>query len=135
MNCSNPSWTFPCPAIAKGIPMKLAKFALVCAVALVPMTAIAKSALMSDVYGQDVYDKGENKIGKVDNLQVDESGKITNAIVGVGGFLGIGEKDVAVPYSEIKWTTKNDKTWMVLDHTKDQLKAAPAVDSKGNPKK
>lgn len=128
------------PAIVKGILMKIAKFALVCAVALVPMSALpmsalAKSALMSDVYGQDVYDKGENKIGKVDNLQVDENGKITNAIIGVGGFLGMGEKDVAVPYSEIKWTTKNNKTWMELNHSKDQLKAAPAVDSKGNPKK
>lgn len=115
--------------------MKVTQLAMIGIVALVPMSALAKSALMSDVYGQDVYDKGENKIGKIDNLQVDDTGRITNAIVGVGGFLGIGEKDVAVPYSEIKWTTKNDKTWMVLDHTKDQLKAAPAVDSKGNPTK
>ena len=115
--------------------MKITRMALIGVVALAPMSALAKSALISDVYGQDVYDKGENKIGKVENLQVDEAGKITNAIIGVGGFLGMGEKDVAVPYSQIKWTTKNNKTWMELDQTKDQLKAAPAVDSKGNPAK
>lgn len=116
--------------------MHFSKLAIIAAIAVAAPTAVfAKSALVSDVYGQDVYDKGQNKIGKIDNLQVDESGKITNAIVGVGGFLGMGERDVAVPYSQIKWTTKDGKTWMELDHSKDQLKAMAPVDSKGNPAK
>ena len=116
--------------------MRITTSVIVAAIAVAaPVAGFAKSTLISDVYGQDVYDKGQNKLGKIDNIQVDESGRITKVIIGVGGFLGMGEKDVAVPYKQIKWTTKDNKTWMELDRSKDQLKAAPAVDSSGNPKK
>jgi PRC-barrel domain len=46
-------------------------------------------------------------------------------IVGVGGFLGAGEKDVAVPFSAIKHTMKDNKVYLTMDATKDTLKAAP----------
>jgi len=56
---------------------------------------------------------------------VDKSGKISAVIVGVGGFLGIGEKDVAVSMSAIKTKTKDNNKWyLVMDATKDQLKSA-----------
>lgn len=84
--------------------------------------------LASDVYGAGVYDPKENKIGDVDDLVISREGRITKAVIGVGGFLGVGKKDVAVPFTDLKVTTKNDKTWLVLDTTKDQLKAAPAFD-------
>ena len=51
--------------------------------------------------------------------------KSTRLIVGVGGFLGAGEKDVAVPFSAVKQTTKNNKTYLTMDTTKDALKSAP----------
>lgn len=50
---------------------------------------------------------------------------IDAAIVGVGGFLGAGEKDVAVSFSAIEAEKKNDKTYLTLDTTKDALKNAP----------
>lgn len=84
--------------------------------------------LASDVYGAGVYDPKQNKIGDVDDLVINREGQITKAVIGVGGFLGIDKKDVAIPFTELKVTTKNDKTWLVLDTTKDQLKAAPAFD-------
>jgi hypothetical protein len=46
-------------------------------------------------------------------------------MVGVGGFLGAGEKDVAVSFNAIKPTKKNDKTYLTLNTTKDALKNAP----------
>ncbi len=46
-------------------------------------------------------------------------------IVGVGGFLGAGEKDVAVNFNSIKQTMKNDKVYLTMDTTKDALKRAP----------
>jgi PRC-barrel domain len=46
-------------------------------------------------------------------------------IVGVGGFLGAGEKDVAVPFSAVKHTMKNQKIYLTMDTTKDALKSAP----------
>jgi hypothetical protein len=56
---------------------------------------------------------------------VDKSGKVTGLVVGVGGFLGAGEKDVIVPYTAVKTEKKNDKWWLTLDETKDSLKGAP----------
>ena len=53
---------------------------------------------VTDWYKQDVYDPNDNKIGEIMDVLVDQSGTITALIVGVGGFLGAGEKDVAVPF-------------------------------------
>jgi hypothetical protein len=46
-------------------------------------------------------------------------------VIGVGGFLGTGEKDVIVPFTAVKTAKKNDKWWLTLDETKDDLKGAP----------
>ena len=54
-----------------------------------------------------------------------ESGKIAALIVGVGGFLGAGEKDVAVPFEAVHPTMKDKKWWLVMNATKDSLKSAP----------
>ena len=55
-----------------------------------------------------------------------KEGKINGLIVGVGGFLGAGEKDVAVPFNSVQFKTKdNNKWWPVMNTTKDALKAAP----------
>ena len=56
---------------------------------------------------------------------VNQSGQIEVAMVGVGGFLGAGEKDVAVSFNAIKPTKKNDKTYLTLNTTKDALNNAP----------
>ena len=74
---------------------------------------------------QAVYDPKESKIGDVDDVLVDKSGKITGLVVGVGGFLGVGEKDVIVPFGSVKTAKKDDKWWLTLDETKDDLKKAP----------
>ena len=46
-------------------------------------------------------------------------------IIGVGGFLGAGEKDVAVPFNAVKGKKKDNKWWLVMNTTKDALKNAP----------
>jgi PRC-barrel domain len=61
---------------------------------------------------------------------VDPDGKIITAVIGVGGVLGAGQKDVAVPFKDLKITERNGKEWLVLDRTKDDLKNAPAYDKK-----
>ena len=45
--------------------------------------------------------------------------------MGVGGFLGAGEKNVAVPFNAIKLTDKNGKRYLVMDTTKEALNSAP----------
>ncbi|MBR0868988.1 PRC-barrel domain-containing protein [Bradyrhizobium tropiciagri] len=87
-------------------------------------TAPADSWTITNYYKQSVYDPKESKIGDIDDVLVDRSGKITGLVVGVGGFLGVGEKDVIVPFASIKTAKKNDKWWLTLDETKDDLKNA-----------
>jgi sporulation protein YlmC with PRC-barrel domain len=103
------------------------------AIAALGMPAVAAdtmSSLPSDswtitnYYKQDVYDKGQNSVGKVDDVLVDKSGKITALMVGVGGFLVAGEKDVALPFSAVKSEKKNNKWYLTVDETKDSLKKA-----------
>src|SRR3712207_6652500 len=49
----------------------------------------------SKLMGVDVYGSDNQKIGDIDELILDRQGKIHGIVVGVGGFLGIGQKDVA----------------------------------------
>ena len=88
--------------------------------------------LASDIYKADVYDNSEDKIGVVTDLIVDNSGTVTTAVVSVGGLLGVGKKDVAVPFKDLKVASRNGKDWLVLNQTKDELKAAPAWDKTTN---
>jgi sporulation protein YlmC with PRC-barrel domain len=80
---------------------------------------------VTDWYKQDVYDPSNAKIGEIMDVLVAKDGQVQAAIVGVGGFLGAGEKDVAVSFNSIKQTMKNDKVYLTLDTTKDALKKAP----------
>jgi PRC-barrel domain protein len=90
------------------------------------MTSIpANSRTVTDWYKQNVYDPKDEKLGEIMDLLVNPGGQIDAAIVGVGGFLGAGEKDVAVSFNAIKPTKKNDKTYLTLDTTKDALNGAP----------
>ncbi len=90
------------------------------------MTSVPSSSLtVTDWYKQDVYDSQNNKIGEVMDVLVGKDGQVQAAIVGVGGFLGAGEKDVAVSFNAIKPTMKNDKVYLTMDTSKDALKKAP----------
>jgi sporulation protein YlmC with PRC-barrel domain len=80
---------------------------------------------ISDYYNQSVYDNKDNKVGDVNDLLVDKDGKVSAVIIGVGGFLGAGEKNVAVPFNALKLTNKNGKRYLVMDTTKEALEKAP----------
>jgi sporulation protein YlmC with PRC-barrel domain len=64
---------------------------------------------VTNFYKQNVYDPSDNKIGGVDDILIDKEGRVTAVIIGVGGFLGMGEKDVAVPFSSVRASEKNNK--------------------------
>ncbi len=82
--------------------------------------------LASDIYKADVYDKSEQKLGDVADLVIKKSdGTVSQAVIGMGGFLGIGEKQVAVPFKDLKVSSAQGKDWLTLKQTKDQLAAAP----------
>jgi sporulation protein YlmC with PRC-barrel domain len=79
---------------------------------------------ISEIYNQSVYDPANNKIGEVQDVLLTPDGRATALMIGVGGFLGIGEKDVAVPFNALKRTTKDNKAYLMLDASKDALKSA-----------
>ena len=64
---------------------------------------------MTNFYKQNVYDPSDNKIGGVDDILIDKEGRVTVVIIGVGGFLGMGEKDVAVPFRSVRASEKDNK--------------------------
>jgi sporulation protein YlmC with PRC-barrel domain len=83
------------------------------------------SRTVTDWYKQNVYDPNDNKIGQIMDVLLEPNGQANTAIIGVGGFLGAGEKDVAVKFDSIKSTTKDNKPYLTLDTNKDALKNAP----------
>jgi len=87
--------------------------------------AMAKSARASKIIGSKVY-KGDTSIGQIEDVLVDLSQATTSAVIlSVGGFLGMGDKLVAVPVTAIK---VDSEAKFMTDLTKDQLTNAPAFD-------
>lgn len=98
---------------------------------------VDEDSLATELIGMAVY-SGPNddaeRIGDVNNFVITDQGQVAAVIIGVGGFLGIGEKNVAVDYRELQRTTdQNGDLRLVLPTTKDALTSAPdfkTVDNK-----
>jgi sporulation protein YlmC with PRC-barrel domain len=90
------------------------------------MTNVPPGSLtVTDWYKQSVYDPSNRKIGEVMDVLVSRDGRIDALIVGVGGFLGAGEKDIAVSFNSVQKTVKDNKIYLTMSATKDALKTAP----------
>jgi len=88
-------------------------------------TALAGSARASKLIGSKVYE-GDTSIGQIEDVLVDlDRATVLAVILSVGGFLGIGDKLVAVPVNQIKIGREAKFT---TDLTKEQLANAPAFD-------
>ena len=62
----------------------------------------------SKLIGVDVVDPSDQRIGAISEVLVDHSGNAQTVVIGVGGFLGIGQKDVAVPFNSLKWVSHQE---------------------------
>jgi sporulation protein YlmC with PRC-barrel domain len=70
--------------------------------------------LASYIYKAAVYDPSEHKVGNVRDLVIDSTGNVTATIIGVsGGFLGANQKDVVIPFKELKVSSRDGKDWLV----------------------
>jgi len=91
-------------------------------VSQVNVTQLADGYRSSKLVGAPVVNDANQSIGKIDDLLVGRSDKVLYAVLSVGGFLGVGSKLVAVPYSSLQIGAKD----VVLPGgNKDQLKALP----------
>jgi sporulation protein YlmC with PRC-barrel domain len=92
-------------------------------------TQIDSDAFATRIIGQPVYDSGAadaNKLGDITDIVLNESGTAQAVIIGVGGFLGIGEKQVAVAYAALQKVVAADNTERyVVETTVEELTAAP----------
>src|ERR1700685_2264275 len=57
----------------------------------------------SKLVGVNVYNDANEKIGDINDVILDKSGKVENVILGVGGFLGVGEHKVALAFDQLTW--------------------------------
>ena len=93
----------------------------------------ADGYLATNMIGENVYNgTGDDavNIGDVNDLVIAKDGKVEAVVVGVGGFLGMGEHNVAVEFPQLSWAEKNGDRWLVYPATKEQLQALPAFDRK-----
>jgi hypothetical protein len=85
-----------------------------------------------DFIGQTVYAADKAKVGSISDLILSKDGKaVQGFVIGVGGFLGIGEKSVALQMDKLKVAHNADGSVMLTtDVTKDELSNAPSFKSK-----
>jgi sporulation protein YlmC with PRC-barrel domain len=82
----------------------------------------------NDYIGKSVYNAEDKSIGDVNDLILEEDGGIVAAVIGVGGFLGIGEKEIALPMDKITMTRdadNNNEVRLTTTETAEALQAAP----------
>ena len=64
----------------------------------------------SKLMGLDVYNEANEKLGDVNELILDKNGKVNAVVIGVGGFLGMGEHDIAVSMDKLKFVEEPVRT-------------------------
>ena len=94
-------------------------------------TEVATLLAISEIKGARVINFQNQDVGEIDELLVDpDSGQIRFAVVGVGGFLGLGSTRVAVPWQALQITREKGRVRYMLDATKERLEKAPRVEGK-----
>lgn len=91
-------------------------------------SAAPEQVLATSVLGKTVYtgaDEQGEAIGDVNDVVINATGGAEALVIGVGGFLGIGEKDVAVGFDRVSWSDRDGQRIIVVSATKEDLQAAP----------
>lgn len=101
-----------------------------------PLEASARTSVITwrvtELKGTDVKTPSGDKLGDIKELAIDTNGRVSYAAISVGGFLGMGDKLVAVPWDALKFSLggdKGDKRMVTLAATKKQLEDAPEFKS------
>ena len=91
-----------------------------------PAAAYKGQLSVNDLINKSVKNAANESVGDINDIRIDADGNIAAVIVGVGGFLGLGEKNVALPYDQLSFMRDSDGSLVVTaDVTKDSLQAAP----------
>ena len=80
--------------------------------------------LASNLIGQPVVNSNDEAIGDINDLVTDENGKVIAVLIGAGGFLGLGEKDVAVRFEDLRYTRDEDNNVKVVANLSNEILAS-----------
>lgn len=95
--------------------------------AAVAITEEAGDLSASKLVGASVYTSDNERIGEVEDLIIASNGSVSAVVMGVGGFLGLGEKKVAMPFSAVRAAKGDNNTLkIVIEGTAEGLKALPS---------
>ena len=89
------------------------------------MQAATQFLADEEVIGKDVVNVKDEKVGTIADLVMDQDQKLVGAVLSVGGFLGIGEKWVAIPVDQIDFPAEDQPARLLIAVTEEQLKNAP----------
>ena len=89
-----------------------------------PAATMSGSVNAEKMIGRTVVNSNNEKVGDVESVLIDSDGRARYVVVGVGGFLGVGERDVAIRWDALSFADNTDK--VIVNATKDQLSALPA---------
>jgi sporulation protein YlmC with PRC-barrel domain len=78
-----------------------------------------------EVIGKDVVNVQDEEVGTIADLVMDQEQKLVGIVLSVGGFLGVGEKWVAIPVDEIEFPTRDQPARLLVAVTEEQLTNAP----------
>jgi sporulation protein YlmC with PRC-barrel domain len=78
-----------------------------------------------EVIGEQVMNSSDEEVGEIADLVMDQDQKLVGVVLSVGGFLGIGEKWVAVPVDSVQFPSDDQPARLLVDVTKEQLENAP----------
>lgn len=87
-------------------------------------SAPANGMQASNLIGADVKNSGNEEVGSISDLIIDQDGQVVGVVVGVGGFLGMGEKDVAIGWDDVRKSGTADEQELRIDVTREELEAA-----------
>ena len=110
----------------------LTSIGLLAAAEIATLPALADSTQTEDelrtskIVGSKVYNNANENIGSVEDIVLKPDGSMDEVVLSVGGFLGIGDKYVSVPFSDLKITRDGSSLKITTDGTKESLKALPA---------
>lgn len=86
--------------------------------------AITGWSAKDDIMGKSVFNENDEKVGDVNDVVISSDGQTLYLLVGAGGFLGMGSKNVAVPFERFE---RRDERILLAGYSKEQLKALPEV--------
>jgi sporulation protein YlmC with PRC-barrel domain len=84
----------------------------------------------SNLMGATVRTPRDEDVGSVSDLIIDANGQVVGIVIGVGGFLGMGERDVAIGWDRVTKSGRSDELDLRIDMTEDDLRSAPEFETR-----